>query len=678
MNYIITNNESFFDKIGKYNFCDLEDMVLPEALAVDTETTSLSTRKGDMFAIQIGTGNDNYLVDMQDHNNGVDFKKVIPFIKDKIMVFHNATFDLGFFTKYDLFPKRIYDTMLGSKLLEVGSPPNIRHTFGGAMERHMNIVYDKSEQKRISIVQLKTAKAIEYCFNDVDKLLELCRVIMRKIKYKGMWDTFMLHNNYARALAYIEACGLPINEEKWAVKVKNELELLAEKKLVLENYIYNKLPKYRDTQIDMFDNSERLSVSPTSSKQMIPVFEDLGIDILDQDGKQSLNKDIVSKSKHEFIKIWSEFQLVLHDTTTYGQNILDKVEDGYIFTSYNPILNTARISTRKGGINFLNFPAGEDTRECFEAKEGKDMIVCDYDGQENVVGADLHNDKVMVESILDGKDLHCAFARLLFPELIDVDDAELSSTYSDKRKYAKAPRFTFAYGGNGYTLAMATGISIEEGGEIEAKFKELHSGVYEWGDEVLERALEVGYIESAMGFRFHLPFFKHFQILEEEFESHSKAFWKEYSEGKKQYKQFWDYRNKMENGEDYTVYHIEDPNTYDVYDNNRKDVSKYFQKKSEYHRLCLNNPVQATSAHQTKAAVVRVFDTIIDNNDQWKVEINVVPHDEIAMHSDKDLTDKYRIVLQNAMVHEGNKFLTRGTVFMGATANVGKTWWEAK
>ena len=92
MNYIITNNREFFDKIGDYNFCNLEDMVLPKHLAVDTETTALNPREVRMFAIQIGTVKNNYLIDMQDHNNGIDFQKVVPYLKGKTLIFQSCLF----------------------------------------------------------------------------------------------------------------------------------------------------------------------------------------------------------------------------------------------------------------------------------------------------------------------------------------------------------------------------------------------------------------------------------------------------------------------------------------------------------------------------------------------------------------------------------------------------------
>ncbi len=633
---------------------------------------------GDMFAIQIGTGKDNYLVDMQTHNDGIKFEKVIPFIEGKTMVFHNATFDLGFFYKHNFFPRDVYDTFLGSKLLHVGAPPYIRHGFGFVMERELKQVYDKSEQKNIHINQLRTSKAIQYCFNDVDRLLELGRVLIKKLTKNEMMATYMLHNNYARALAYIEQCGLPIAEDLWLHKIEDDKANLEEKRIEVIEYIYDNYPKFRDMQVDLFKTEKKILPSITSPKQMIPVFKEMGINVINKDGKESTKKDVLQKTGHEFNDIWFGFQDFKSDCSTFGENILEKIVDGRIYTSYNPILNTARISTRKNGINFLNFPANEKTRECFRTTEGWKMIVCDYDGQENVVGADLHNDAAMVASILDDKDLHCAFARLLFPELEEVDDDTIKDEHKSKRDYAKPPRFAFAYGGNGFTIANNLNIPLKEGQRIESLFRKLHEGIYSWGKEVYKKAVQVGYIESADGFKLQLEYFEEFKALEEEIKGHSREFWDEYREGKAQYVKMRENRKAMEADPTIEPYEIEDDFSYETYISHKSSISRFFSKKSAYERLCLNNPVQATSAHQTKAAVVKIFDTILDEGDLWKAKICVVPHDEIVMETTDELADKYRVILQESMISEGNKYLKRGIVHMAATANVGVSWYEAK
>ncbi len=81
-NFIITRNKLFFEKIGEYNYCDLDDMVLPNIIAVDSETTSLKPILGDIFAVQIGTGENNYLIHCYDGNYEVE--DIIPYIKDKV------------------------------------------------------------------------------------------------------------------------------------------------------------------------------------------------------------------------------------------------------------------------------------------------------------------------------------------------------------------------------------------------------------------------------------------------------------------------------------------------------------------------------------------------------------------------------------------------------------------
>jgi DNA polymerase I-like protein with 3'-5' exonuclease and polymerase domains len=95
-------------------------------------------------------------------------------------------------------------------------------------------------------------------------------------------------------------------------------------------------------------------------------------------------------------------------------------------------------------------------------------------------------------------------------------------------------------------------------------------------------------------------------------------------------------------------------------------------------RLCLNNPVQATSAHQTKLAVINLFKYIRENNHQGLALICIVPHDEIVMEVHDTLCAVYKEKLGQFMVDSGNKFLTNPLLKMGADANVGSNWYEAK
>lgn len=675
MNYIITKNPLFFTKIlsdqilsGEIGFCSLEDMVLPETIAIDTETTGLEARHCDVFCVQIGTGENNYIIHMYDDN--YVFQDVIPYIDGKILVGHNILFDLGFFYKYDFWPREVRDTMLASKILYNGDPRE-RHDFGHVMKREMDITYDKTEQKNIHLVKLGQASTITYSFNDVDRLLDLHSVLYSKLSNRGSLDTYRLHYRYVRALAYMEQCGLPISSEKWHAKMDEDIANSLEFKEEIEAYIHDNLPKYANNQLDLFENGlKKVTVSVNSPQQMIKIFNDFGIPTKDKDDKDSINENVISKSKHEFVEKWLKYQVANHRVTTFGDKIFQQIENERIYTNFNPMVDTARLSSRRGSINFLNFPADKTTRYCFRSREGWKMIVCDYGGQETVIVADLSGDEAMTKSVVEGADLHSLLARVLFPELEELSDEEIAKNHKDKRTAAKAPRFAMSYGGNAFTIHMNEGIPLERAQEIEAGFKNLHSGLYAWGDRVFKRAISVGYIESVDGWRLKLPFYDDFIEMKAKVDAMTQDDWTKYKIGK------LDYKKKFEEEEKGKPYIYKFPEDVDYYKEKKGSISKYFKLRSEYFRLCLNNPVQTRGAHQIKLAGCILFDWIVENNMQWIILMCNSVHDELVAEAPDEYAEVAKHQVEQAMLVAGNHYLTNLTI--KADANIGQSWGEAK
>lgn len=677
MNYIITKNRKFFERIGHYNYAFLDDMTLPDIIAVDTETTSLSPKDGYIFSIQIGTGKHNYIIDLQRHEDEslrYTLEEVMPYFIDRQMVFHNASFDLSFFFTAGFFIKNVFDTMLASMIYYNGDPYK-RNSFKECMERELGVFYDKTEQKNIATIQLSQASTIKYSFDDVDRLLELHEKYVELLSEYGAIETYFLHCKHIRALTYMELCGLPLSAEKWKDKMDRDYKNYKDAQKIVTEYIFDNLPKYRDNQLDMFDSSKKITCLLSSPKQMVAVFKDFGINVEVVEKhvvKESIDKSVIGKSNHPFVKLWLVFKEHEHNVTTFGESILNKVDEGRIYTHFKPIVDTARIASRKGEINFLNFPSNKETRECFYANPGYKIIVADYEGQETVVGADITGDEAMIQSIVDGLDLHCAFARVLFPELENLSDDEIKKEHKSKRNASKAPRFCFQFGGTGYTLAMNEGMSIEEGMRIEKLFKQLHSGIYAYGENKLEESIGFGYIEYAYGFKLRLPFYDKFKPLYDFIQELPSHFWEAYRVGKREYQ-----ANKMakEAGD---LYRIQDYPSYNLYVENKSRISEYFSRRSEYFRLCLNAPTQGTAAHQTKYATVLLFEAIEKNNDYWKARIANVIHDEIMLEVEESLVDKYKIILEESMIKGGNVFLENPILFMRAESNSGNSWAEAK
>ena len=259
MNYIITKHPEFFDKIGVYNFCNLEDMLLPETVAIDTETTGLHPRDCDIFCVQIGTGVNNYLIHMYDDNYKVS--DIFSYIDDKTLVFQNGLFDLGFFYKYGFYPSKIKDTMLATKILLNGKGfMEARADFKSIMERELGVTYDKTSQKNIHLVKLSVDTAIQYSFNDVDRLVECHDVLEAKIIEGGFEKTYNLHCRFIRALAYMEGCGIPLDGDLWQTKMKLDIENAYKYSKEIEEYIFDNVPKFADHQIDMFSTDKKIHV----------------------------------------------------------------------------------------------------------------------------------------------------------------------------------------------------------------------------------------------------------------------------------------------------------------------------------------------------------------------------------------------------------------------------------
>ena len=676
MNFIITKNKKHFQQIGNYNYCNLSEIILPEIVAIDSETTGLYARKDDMFCLQLGTNSNNYIIDFYTSQDHYTFEEVIPYLENKVLVGQNLTFDLQFFYKHNFWPKKVKDTMIASKILYNGktdvdngySP--YKHDLGTIIKRELGVTLNKYEQKNIHIVKLSQQSTIDYSFLDVDQLLELCVALEEKIDSGGFRATYDLHCNYIRSLAYMESCGLPISSEAWKSKMIEDVDNTFKAKQIIEEYIYDHLPQYADSQIDMFDDKKRIHVSISSPLQMIKVFNAFKIPTKDKDGKDSIGENIISKSKHEFVKMWLSFQEANHRVTTFGETIYKQIENERLYTNFNPMVDTARLSTRKGNINFLNFPSDSVTRNCFVSNEGNVMVVCDYSGQETVVAADLSGDRAMTASVVNGDDLHCAFARILFPELSSLDDETIIKEHKDKRQAAKSPRFAFQYGGSAYTIHQNEGIPLDEAYKIENAFKELHAGLYEWGDKVFSQSIKKGYIESADGWKLALPKFDKYLEYRDKVEAITKEQWTMYKQGKLDYKKKFD---EQEKGRKYDYIY---PIAVKYYKSKKTEVSQFFKLKSEYQRLCLNNPVQARSAHQLKLATSILYDWILANNYINQIKIVNTIHDEIVCECPEHLKDITKEAVEQAMLTGGNYYLTN--LKIKADANYGPSWGKAK
>jgi DNA polymerase I-like protein with 3'-5' exonuclease and polymerase domains len=218
---------------------------------------------------------------------------------------------------------------------------------------------------------------------------------------------------------------------------------------------------------------------------------------------------------------------------------------------------------------------------------------------------------------------------------------------------------------------MNEGISMKRATEIEVGFKDLHEGLYDWGNMMFIESTSTGFIESVDGWRLKLPRYGAYIKALKENQAMTRGDWLMYSNGKKEWNAEKDAEEKDEE-----VYKVKDEEAYNYYRKNVFAISQFFKLKSSYQRLCLNSPVQTAGAHQLKLAKALYFEWIVENDFLSKILICNSVHDEVVAEAPEDLAEDARVNLERCMLEGGDYYLE--TLKIKADAHIGDSWYEAK
>jgi len=143
-----------------------------EILGCDTETSSLSARKGKLFSIQFSDGDFNVLVPFSE---GVAMGKLEAILLDTkiVKVFHNARFDLEFLRENGFQINNVFCTMIAEKLLTKGAGQSI--SLAETLYRYFAVDLDKSQRAKFNKTWdgIWTQELVDYALSDVVYLPKL-------------------------------------------------------------------------------------------------------------------------------------------------------------------------------------------------------------------------------------------------------------------------------------------------------------------------------------------------------------------------------------------------------------------------------------------------------------------------------------------------------------------------
>jgi DNA polymerase-1 len=662
MIYLVTKQQSLWAS-DRYKVISAEEaleLLAPlSVVELDTETMGLDPYTKELLTVQLGCAEFQVVIDC----TSVDIHLFKEYMENPQRMFlgWNIKFDLKFLYHQRIVPLRVYDGYLAEKLLWLGYPAGMHEmSLKAASINYLGVDMDKSVRGKIIQTGL-TEDVIVYAAGDVSYLGKIRDKQLVELEKKGLLKAIDFENEFVKCLAYIEYCGAKLDVDKWKIKMATDLNNLEKYEAELNEWVEESQysSKYCSVNIqgdlfNGFDTKPRCHINWTSSQQVIPLFEELGLNlkVLDKKTKhykKSVDIKVVEPqaSKSPLIPIYIKYKKAAIIVNTFGQKFLNLINPvtGRIHANFNQLgTDTGRLSSTEP--NLQNLPHDAQTRACFVSDKGNRWISADYSGQESYLMASMANDEAMLDELINGSgDLHSLTAKMVFQQIPrDMPLKDIKKNFKDLRQEAKGYEFCFNYGGQDSTLIRNYGLDAKRAKEIYENYMSGFAGLKRYQDFRRIDVMRKGYILLS-------PITGH------------KAYIYDYDELKMQMEKqddpdFWAYYREMkqENPECDTV----------------QGVRRLARRKAESEKQSINYPIQAAGALCFKLASIKLFNWLLKNGLLFKVKYCIPVHDEINLEAPDEISEEVADILVKCMVSAGKPFCTRA--HLGADVEIGDHW----
>ena len=569
MIYLVTLQQRLFEN-PEYKIISVEESLQLlkgcKVLQADSETTGRDARICDILCFQFGNKEKDFQI-VVDYTT-IDITIYKDILENTLLVGQNLKFDLQFLYNHGIVPRMVYDTMIVEQLLYLGYPAGIiSFSLASIAQRRLGIDIDKSIRGQIIWRGLDT-QVIIYAANDVKWLEDIMWSQVADCKKRDCLKGAKLECDFVPVIAYLEWCGIKLDEKKWKAKMVKDKEslILAEDKLnkfVTSNSLLSKFT-YIERQGNLFSgfNTEpQCTINWSSSRQVVEVAKILGFNTTVQDKKTKEDKDSVLE-KHlkgqkgindEFLKLYFDYQEHAKVVSSFGQSQLNMINPrtGRCHTIYKQLgASSGRMSCGSQQpnedlaklkkirpkectyCNFQQLPADEVTRSSFVAEEGNLFCSCDYSAMESYLGADIYEDIEFQNEFLYGsKDTHSLFAWMVFRKECEALGctcvADVKSKAPQWRKAVKAVEFAYMFGAAAPTIAQSANCSVEQAQEYIDRLDKGFTGISRFAREGSKFVRKNGYVLINKYTGHKMYWWDHDKWLERQ-KSFTSEFWDEY------------------------------------------------------------------------------------------------------------------------------------------------------
>lgn len=467
----------------------------------DTETTGTDANTaalvGLSFSFEVGTG---YYVDVPENEAEATatVEAFRPFFESAVpKVAQNLKYDALVLLQHNInLGGELHDTMLAHYVLE----PEGKH----GMDAMANIYLDYSPVSIETLIGKKgkgqgtmrsvdVQAAADYAAEDADITLQLHEHFMPKLQaepqlYK-LYETVEMP--LVPVLAEMEAEGVAIDLPALAIISKE----LGESADLLEQEVYTKagmkfnIGSPKQLGEVLFEHLKLGGAKPKKTKT----------------GQYATDETtmLTLASSHEVPQLVLDYRKLLKLKSTYVDALptLINPKTGRVHTSFNQaVAATGRLSST--APNLQNIPIrtekGKEIRKAFIARDKDHVLLsADYSQIELRIITSIAEEEAMAQAFADGLDIHTATAAKVY-------GVALEDVTSDLRRMAKAINFGIIYGMSSFGLAQRLGIGRGEAGELIKSYFETYPGIKRYMNTQIEKARELGYVETLLGRRRYL------------------------------------------------------------------------------------------------------------------------------------------------------------------------------
>ena len=491
-------------------------------VAVDTETTGLYPRDGYVLGISMSYEKDHgaYISsDCVDEKAETLFQKLFD---NKIVVFHNAKFDLAMMEFHFgfRFPK-FEDTMLLHYCLNEQPGTHglkqlaMKHTAYGDYEKPMHDWIDGYKKANRILKADFTWDTIPF---DIMKTYAAMDAVVTLLVFEKLYPAvrknnklFSVYENIlipaCRFLTDVQDTGVPFDKDR-----------LQRSAALMQDDIDEAVRQlYEFDAVQTFERIKQKEFNPNSTVQLRELlFDFVGLKPTGKKtgtGAHSTDAEVLGKlaEKHEIPQHILSIRQKSKIKNTYLDKILPQLDrDERLRTGFNIHSTTSGRLSSSGKMNMQQIPRDNPiVKGCIKAKEGNKIVAMDLTTAEVYVAAVLAKDEALMNVFKSGGNFHSSIAKIVFGLPGEIDD--ITEHYSTERQAAKAVTFGIMYGAGAAKISeQVTKDSGKYFSKTEAQeviddyFKQFHK-LRAWIDRSSKFIKDNGFIYSHFGRKRRLP-----------------------------------------------------------------------------------------------------------------------------------------------------------------------------